>query len=103
MKKRRTWTAEQKLSILKEAEQHGVTATIRKHSLYANTYYKWKQNYECEGIEGLKNHRRRIEPELRKLQKENQRLKQLLADKELAISIQSDLLKKTTRNQKTNA
>ena len=94
MKKRRTWTAEQKLSILKEAEQHGVTATIRKHSLYANTYYQWKQNYECEGIEGLKNHRRRIEPELRKLQKENQRLKQLLADKELAISIQADLLKK---------
>ena len=52
MKKRRTWTAEQKLSILKEAEQHGVTATIRKHSLYANTYYQWKQNYECEGVEG---------------------------------------------------
>lgn len=94
MKKHRTWTAEQKLSILKEAAHNGVTATIRKHSIYSNTFYGWKEKYDCQGIEGLKNKRQRIDPELRKLRKENQRLKQLLADKELAISIQKDLLKK---------
>lgn len=97
MKKHRTWTAQQKLSILQEAKHNGVTATIRKHSLYSNTFYGWKEKYECEGINGLKNHRKRVEPELRKLRKENQRLKQLLADKELELSIQGDLLKKRTR------
>lgn len=98
MKKHRTWTAQQKLSILKEAETHGVTATIRKHSIYSNTFYQWKQKYEYGGLDGLKNQRSRMEPELRKLRQENNRLKQLLAEKELALSIKDDLLKKRIRN-----
>ena len=39
-----------------------------------------------------------MEPELRKLRQENNRLKQLLAEKELALSIKDDLLKKRIRN-----
>lgn len=98
MKKHRTWTAQQKLSIIKEAEQNGVTATIRKHEIYSNTFYIWKEKYELEGFEGLESRRQRIDPEIKKLQLENQRLKQILADKELELSIKAELLKKTIRN-----
>jgi putative transposase len=98
MKKQRIWTAQQKLSIIKEAEQNGVTATIRKHEIYSNTFYSWKEKYELEGFEGLQTHRQRTDPELKRLRLENQRLKQILAYKELEISIKADLLKKTTRN-----
>jgi putative transposase len=100
MKKQRIWTAHQKLSIIKEAEQNGVTATIRKHEIYSNTFYSWKEKYELEGFEGLQAHRQRTDPEIKKLRLENERLKQILADKELELSIKGDLLKKTTRNSK---
>ncbi len=98
MRKPRNWTAEQKLSILKEAEQIGTTAAIRKHDIYAATFYGWRTRYEQDGIAGLDNVRTRLDPELKRLQLENQRLKSLLADKELELSIKTDLLKKTNRH-----
>jgi len=100
MKKQRTWTAQQKLSIINEAEQNGVTATIRKHEIYSNTFYGWKEKYELEGIKGLESNRQRIDPEVKKLRLENQRLKQILAEKELELSIKADLLKKTNRSSR---
>jgi hypothetical protein len=33
MRTKRTWTAVEELAILKEAEQHGITATIRKANI----------------------------------------------------------------------
>jgi len=98
MKKYRTWTAQQKLSIIQEAEQNGITATIRKYQIYANTIYKWREKFDTVGISGLETRRQRVDPELQKLRLENQRLKQILAEKELELSIKGDLLKKTTRN-----
>lgn len=38
MKKRR-WSKEEKLKILKEAQMEGVQITLRKYGVYAATYY----------------------------------------------------------------
>lgn len=101
MAKYRKWTVEEKLAILKEAEQLGVTPTIRKHGIFYATYYNWKEKLNLEGTEGLRISHKRVDPELKVLQIENQRLKQIIAEKELALQIKEELLKKTSQQRKT--
>ncbi len=50
---RRNWSKEEKLAILKEAEQHGVKVTIRKHGIYPLTYYNWRKKFRLEGEAGF--------------------------------------------------
>ena len=57
-------------------------------------YYRWKESYDTFGIDGLKSHYRRMEPGVRKLMKENARLKKLLAEKDLTVEMLSEALKK---------
>jgi putative transposase len=95
MRKKRTWSVQEKLAILKEAESEGVTATIRKHQIYGNTLYEWRKKYERSGERGLETPYERVDPEVRRLEEENLKLKELVAEKELIIRIKDDLLKKT--------
>jgi putative transposase len=37
--RKRTFTKQQKLSILKEASEQGVTKTMKKHGIYPATYF----------------------------------------------------------------
>lgn len=92
--KRKRWTAEGKLAFIEEAEREGVVSTCRKYGLYASAYYQWKRRYDALGTEGLSGGRSR-DPEFERLMRENQRLRQLLADKELELNIKESLLKKT--------
>lgn len=98
MKKKR-WTTEEKVALIQEAEREGVVATCREYGIYASTYNQWKKRYDILGLDGLS---RRIsrDPEFERLMRENRRLKQLLADKELELSIKESLLKKTVQRRK---
>jgi len=89
------FTKEEKLSIIKEASDHGVKQTLAKYDLYPATYYYWKKKLIIYGEDGL-NHRRikEQESEIKKLEKENENLKILLAEKELAGKLKDELLKK---------
>lgn len=89
------------MAILKEAETEGVTQTIRKHGLYAKMIYRWREQLETRGKEGLKAYQR-IDPEVRRLQLENLALKKLVAEKELALAVKDELLKKTSSKNKIN-
>lgn len=92
---KRTWSIEEKISILKDIEKTGVVEECQKHGFYATTYYDWKKKYDENGAQGLvPRYGRKESGELKKVQKENERLKKLLAEKELELSIKSDLLKK---------
>ena len=103
MSQRRKWSKAEKLNILKEAEKIGVTETIRKYELSLTTYYNWKKKVELLGDEAFNQARQSIDPEIKRLKEENTRLKQLLAEKELAIWVKEDLLKKTLhRNQRSS-
>lgn len=93
--KKRTFTTEEKIRILKEATETGVTVTCEKYGLYAASYYSWKRKMDQMGIEGLQHgmtpeHLKRI----RQLEKENQLLKQLLAEKDLEGRLKDELIKK---------
>lgn len=98
---RKKWTPTDKLSILKESELHGVTVTIRKYDIHYGTFYGWKQKYELAGEAGLTPGRSVADPELKRLQLENLRLKQIIADKELALLVKEELLKKSLHPGKT--
>ena len=95
MKMKRVFTKEEKLLILKEAEEKGVKITLEKHAIYPATYYSWKRKYEEMGEAGF---RHGITPEhikeIRRLEKENATLKKLLAEKELEGHLKTELLKK---------
>ncbi len=53
-KSRRKFTAEERLSIIQEAEREGRIETIRKHSIAPSLFDRWRKKYLAEGINGLK-------------------------------------------------
>jgi transposase-like protein len=72
-----------------------------KYTISPTTYYQWHDKFDVGGIDALKIQKSTVDPELQHLQKENERLKRLLAEKELTISIKDlsvvlRLLKKTS-------
>ncbi len=95
MKERRKFTPEERLAILQEGEQEGQTATCRKYNLAPSLYQRWKQKYLQKGYEGLKRAYKRVDPLVRNLEEENERLKKIIARQALEIEVKSELLKKT--------
>jgi putative transposase len=79
---------EQIIRILREAEAGRLTAAAvgRKHGISEQTIYRWKQKYG--GME-VSDARR-----LRKLELENQRLKRLVAERDLAIEVMKEIQQK---------
>jgi len=94
MKTKRTFTAEERLSILQEGEREGQAETLRKYNIAPSLYSRWKRKYLNEGISGLKDKYRRIDPEKRALEEENERLKRIIAKQALEIEVKTELLKK---------
>jgi putative transposase len=92
---KRTWSIEDKVSILNEAKTNGVVETCRKHGLYATTYYTWKEKHDHGGEDALRpGYSKREHKDLKRLEKENERLKKMLAEKDLELGIKTELLKK---------
>jgi transposase-like protein len=93
-KKRRTFSIEQKVQIIQEADQQGVTQTLRKHNVSHSVYLRWKHQFDQGGSAGLKPQYRKIDPELRALQEENARLKKIIGNQALELEFKTELLKK---------
>lgn len=94
-------TAEEKEKIIKEIEKLGIVEGCRKHNLSASTYYTWYRQYESHGIKGLKAYSKNDQKDIKRLEKENALLKELLVSKELQIQMQADLIKKKMQQWKT--
>lgn len=94
-RKKRRFSNEDKINILKEASAKGVNVTLEKYGVYPATYYLWKSKYEQMGEQGLK-HGMTIQhlKEIKRLEKENALLKKIVAEKELEVQLQHELVKK---------
>jgi putative transposase len=95
MKERKKFSTEEKLKIVQEVKEQGVKATLDKYGVYPATYYEWKRKLEAMGEKGLEwgmtpEHLK----EIRRLEKENQQLKQIVADQQLESTLKDELLKK---------
>ena len=80
------YSEEQIIAILKEAKRGKVMEVIRRHGIAQKTYYNWKAKFG--GLEVSEARR------LKALEEESRRLKKLVADQALDISLLKDLLGK---------
>ncbi len=93
---RRKWSATEKLHILQESDQIGPTEVCRKHHLAAALLHRWKREFHDQGMAGLQAKYRTIDPEVKALKEENERLKRIVANQALELEFKTELLKKTT-------
>lgn len=93
--KKRKFSTEEKIKILEEARENGVQPTLDKYAIYPATFYNWKKKYESMGEAGF---RHGMTPahlkEIRRLEKENELLKKLLAEKDIEAHLKDEMLKK---------
>jgi putative transposase len=95
MSKRRSFTKEYKLQILREAETEGMLATCRKYEIAQSLFYRWKHAFEQNGMDGLQGQYYRVDPEVKALEAENERLKRIIGKQALELEVKNELLKKT--------
>jgi transposase-like protein len=86
MKKTR-FTEEQMVTILREADERSVPDVAKKHGVSAQTIYAWRKHFGSLEPTDVKR--------LRQLEQENQRLKKMVADRDLEL----DVLKEITRKK----
>ena len=101
MGKQRRFTDEQRLVILHEVEENGLAVTLRKYSMYAKTIYQWKERLQ-QVSQHERGKRSAEELEIRRLQAEVQQIKEIVAEKEMALRIKDALLKKTAFRGRTD-
>lgn len=95
MSKRRSFSIEQKMQILREADSAGMVVTLRKYEISHTLFYRWKNQFDSAGIDGLKPHYYRLDPETKELREENEKLKRIIARQALELEVKTELLKKT--------
>jgi putative transposase len=91
---KRRWTLEEKLAILNEAETGNVVEVCRRHNVSTGTFYNWKKKFDTKGEAGLRVKYDTSSPEMKKAEEEIRILRKLLADREIELEIQKELLKK---------
>ena len=91
----RKWTAEEKERIILDIKRLGVVAGCRKHQISSTLYYDWLDKYAAHGLDGLRT-KRNIDTDrkLKRMEKENLLLKEIIAEKELTIKMQEQIIKK---------
>jgi len=100
--KRRRFTAEYKLRILRKADackgDGDVGALLRREGLYSSQLAAWRRRRDELAKAGLKTRKRgpkakAVDPRVKKLERENARLKQRLEEAETIIDFQKKLSK----------
>ena len=92
---RRRFKSEEKLQILNEAEQEGIEVTLRKYQISRSLYYNWKNSFDRQGTDGLTPKYHKVDSQVRELEKENERLRRIIAKQALYLEIKDELLKKS--------
>ena len=83
---RRSFTNEEKLSILQMARQPGITKVLKEHNLSYSVFSRWKKQF---GINSLT----KEDEDIIHLKQENALLKRIVADQALQLEIRKDQMK----------
>ncbi len=86
--KRSQWNEEQIIKILHEAETGADTIQniCRKHAVSEQSFYRWRQRFGGMSIPDV--------ARLRELERENMRLKKLVAERDLEIEVMKEVAAK---------
>jgi transposase len=85
MKKAR-FSEEQMVTILREADEKPVPEVAKKHGVSAQTIYGWRKHFGSLEPADIKR--------LRQLEHENDRLKRLVADRDLELQVLKEISRK---------
>jgi transposase-like protein len=87
-KHRKSWSVEEKERIVLFSQENGNAVASREFEVSVITISNWKKKFIERGSGGLEaGSMSEMERELRALRRENRELKNLVADKELALQI----------------
>ena len=90
---RRKFTTEQKIHILQQAQEVGVHKAIKLHKLSYSVFTRWKQ--QLQPVLAFRNEdAMEIQKEKERLEKENERLKKIIANQALQLDMMNETLKK---------
>ena len=86
--KGRRFSQEKMIGILKEAEckTNSIGELCRKHGISEQSFYRWRRKYGGLSVSEARR--------LKDLEKENTRLKRLLAERDVEIDVMKDVLAK---------
>ena len=84
--KRARFTDEQIVRILQEADQSPVVEVAKRHGVSEPSIYAWRKKFGDLGTDGVKR--------LKQLEQENNRLKKILADRDLEIEVMKEIAAK---------
>jgi transposase-like protein len=94
-KHQKSWTVQEKQEIVEFYRQNSISEAVRKYDVSNVSIYKWEKVIEESGVEGFSSIKAsKTSADFNKLKRDNERLMRLVAEKEVIISIQNDLLKK---------
>ena len=84
--KQTRFTEEQMVTILREADEKPVPEVAKKHGISAQTIYSWRKHFGSLEPADVKR--------LRQLEQENNRLKRLVADRDLELQVLKEISRK---------
>ncbi len=95
---KRKFTDEQKLEILRQANEIGVITAIQNHKLSYSVFARWREkfmeNHKNKFENSLKNKAR---SELKQFMEDNRRLKKIIAEQALELERKDEALRKNRR------
>jgi|APIni6443716594_1056825.scaffolds.fasta_scaffold65896_2 transposase-like protein len=95
-KKRKTWSRSEKLEIINSSKSEGIVEASRKYGISVTSIYKWQSQLDSGGTDSLdRKIKEKRDLEKVRLEREIHALKMIVAEKELVIRIQEEMLKKS--------
>jgi len=93
---KRKFTDEQKLEILRQANEMGVIAVIRNHNLSYSVFARWREKFMEKNKKRLtlKNKKK---SKLKQFMEDNTRLKKIIAEQALELERRDEALRKSRR------
>lgn len=86
-KPRRVFTPEQKYEILKDIEQcRTIREGLQKHNIASSVYNRWKRQLKVGINASLRNTRPIKSPDIKRLEEENRKLKEVVLNQSLIIT-----------------
>src|SRR5688572_8096103 len=96
---RRKFSEEEKLSVLQQASQKGISNILRHYNISYSVFARWKQSFLAKGIDPIG-----AKTESGLLQEENMRLKKIIAELALSLELKNEELKRiNSLNEKKNS
>lgn len=95
---RRTFTQKQKAQILQQAQESGVIKVLKQHNLSYSVFSRWKHQFAAQKAIEFED-TVQLKKENEQLERENGRLKKIIAEQALELIGKDEELKAYTRRQ----